>query len=68
MRKYPIVIYLSDGDTFDANAVADSIEDAVDKITSTEQAIEFIEDREIESVQLLGTEEQEPAPEQRFLL
>ena len=68
MRRYHIKIYLSDQSVIDARAEADSIEDAVDKIMLTDQAKEFLGDNEIESVQLIETEEIGPVNPKRFLL
>ena len=68
MRRYHIKIYLSDQSVIDARAEADSIEDAVDKIMLTDQAKKFLGDNEIESVQLIDTEEIGPVPPERFIL
>lgn len=68
MRKYHIKIYLSDHNVIDAKAEANSIEDAVDKIVTTDQARDFIGNNDIERIQLLDTEELKPVPKERFLL
>ena len=53
MRRYHIKIYLSDHNVIDAKAEADSLEDAVDKIATTEETERLIGDNEIESIQLM---------------
>lgn len=68
MRRYHIKIYLSDRSVIDAKTEADSLEDAVDKIMATDQAKEFLGDNDIESVQLVDTEDITPSAPDRFLL
>ncbi len=68
MRRYHIKIYLSDHNVIDARAEAESLEDAVDKIATTEEAEKLIGDNEIESIQLVDTEEIGPVTPDRFLL
>lgn len=68
MRRYHIKIYLSDNNVIDARAEAESLEDAVDKIAMTEETEKLIGDNEIESIQLVDTEEIEPVTPDRFLL
>ena len=68
MRRYHIKIYLSDHNVIDAKAEADSLEDAVDKIATTEETERLIGDNEIESIQLIDSEELEPVTKERFLV
>ena len=68
MRRYHIKIYLSDQSVIDAKTEADSLEEAVDKIMATDQAKEFLGDNDIESVQLVDTEDITPSAPDRFLL
>ena len=68
MRRYHIKIYLSDHNVFDAKTEAESLEDAVDNIVMTEEAKDAIGDNEIESVQLVDSEEIGPVKEERFLV
>lgn len=68
MRKYHIKIFISDNDYIDAKADANSMDEAVDKILSTDQAKEFIDDNLIDSVQLIDSEELEPISPKRFIV
>ena len=68
MRKYHIKIFISDNDYIDAKADANSMDEAVDKILSTDQAKEFIGDNLIDSVQLIDSEELEPISPKRFIV
>ena len=68
MRRYHIKIYLSDHSIIDVKAEADSLEDAVDKITTTEETENLIGDNEIESIRLIDSETIEPIAQERFLL
>ena len=52
----------------DARAEAESLEDTVDKIATTEETEKLIGDNEIESIQLVDTEEIGPVTPDRFLL
>lgn len=68
MRRYHIKIYLSDQSVIDAKTEADSLKEAVDKIIATDQAKDSLGDNDIESVQLIDTEDITPAAPDRFLL
>ena len=68
MRKYHIKIFISDDNYIDAKADANSMDEAVDKILSTDQAKEFIGDNLIDSVQLIDSEELEPISPKRFIV
>ena len=68
MRRYHIKIYLSDQNVIDTKAEADSLENAVDKIATTEETKRLIGDNEIESIQLIDSEELEPSTKERFLV
>lgn len=68
MRRYHIKIFLSNQNQIDVRAEADSLEDAVEKVITTEQAKELLYDTEIERIQLIDTEEIEPVEHSRFLL
>ena len=68
MRRYHIKIFLSNQNLIDARAEADSLENAVDKVITTEQAEELLYYNRIESIQLIDTKEIRPIEHRPFLL
>ena len=68
MQRYHIKIYLTGNNVIDEKAEADSLEDAVDKIATSDKAKQLFGDNEIESIQLIDTERIEPPTKERFIV
>lgn len=68
MRRYHVIITLSDGSSFEDNTVADSLEEAVDIITSSPEAVRRMGDNTIEYVQKIHAEELTPQPPERYAI
>lgn len=57
MKQYTINILLDSGDEINAKAVAETVNDAVDKILSTKQAIDFVGDHLVDGVKVIDVQD-----------
>lgn len=56
MKQFTIKILLDNGDEIKAKAMAETVNDAVDKILSTEQAIEFVDKHQVDGVKVIDVQ------------
>ena len=68
MKRYKFVIKLSDNKEIQAASVGKSKEDAIDRLLTQPQAVEFIGTAKIIDAVLLGVEDVLPLPANRFVL
>ena len=68
MQRYYIKITLSDNNSINTCSVAESLEDGVDKITSSDAFTKIIGYKEIQNTQLIKLKNLRPTDNDRFLL
>lgn len=68
MKRYKFVLELSNGNEIQATSVGENKDDAVARLLSQPQAIEFIGKEKVTNAVLLGVEDVLPIPADRFVL
>ena len=68
MKQFTINIHLDSGDEINAKAVANDVNDAVDRILATKQAAEFVGDHQIDGVKVIEVRDVPATRTDGFLL